>query len=336
MDLTYEDLDLYISKIALGKAVLQINDDFIFISHPHNELKIKANLVYESAYKKALSSGLLPKKELEKLILERGIFSESDAAKVTKLQSQLAAQEVVLSKTLKVKANQERIRDIIKGIKSEISTLLYKKYSKLYMSAETKAEEEVNNYNCYESTYDSLGNKYWETYKDFLNDTDDIIKNEIFYTYLTLIRGINISIIRYIARSTLWRIRYNNSMKTSETLLGIPAVDYTIDQLNLVYWSNYYDQIYSMMPSERPSFDVINDDELLDKFMEDYYNELNNETSIKKERKIKNKGTLSAFDSEEVIVTRSNELYQEIKYDKPKEAQKVKDRVDIKKRTTGG
>lgn len=336
MDLTYEETDLLISKIALGKELVFIDNKFIYLSHPSNEVKIKAKLIYDNAYAQALADGLLPKKDLEDIILARGIFSEADEKKVSKLQAQLEAQEIVLGKTLKVKANQDRLRKIIKGIKEEMSHVLYKKYSKLYMSAETKAQEEVTSYNCYECTYTNSGDMYWSTYEDFIQERDDIVKDKIFSAYVNFTRGIDISTIRFIARSTLWRIRYNNSMKTSETLLGIPAVDYNIDQLNLVYWSNYYDQIYQMMPSDRPSDEVINEDDLLDKFMEDYYNEMNNETSIRKERKIKNKGTLSAFDSEEVIVTQSSELYHDIKYDKPKEAQKVKNRADIKKRTVGG
>ncbi len=336
MDLSYEEIDLLISKIAFGKELILINKEFIYLYHPSNELKVKAKLVYNEAYKQALSEGLIPKKDLEDIILARGIFSDDDANKVAKLQSRLEGQEVVLSKTLKVEANQERIKKVIVGIKEEMSAILFKKYSKLYMSAETRAEEEVTSYNCYECTYTHSGDKYWSTYEDFIQDRDDKLKGLIFSRYVNFIRGIDISIIRFIARSTLWRIRYNNSMKTSETLFGIPTTTYNMDQLNLVYWSNYYDQIYSMMPSDRPSDDTIKDDEVLDRFMEEYYNEMNNETSIQKERKIKTKGVLSAFDSEEVIVTQSSELYHDITYDKPKEAQKIKDRADIKKRTTGG
>ncbi len=336
MDLTYEELDLFISKIASGKKILYLESDFISIIHPNNELKLKGELIYDSMYKQSLSEGLLPKKDLEEIIVARGIFSDDDASKVAKLQSRLVGQEVVLSKTHKVKANQERIKKVIKEIKDEISALLYKKYSKLYMSADTKAEEELNNFNCFNCTYNSSGTTYWENYESFINECNEELKSTIFSSYVGLVGGINIATIRFIARSTLWRIRYNNSVKTSDTLLGIPAVDYSIDQLNLVYWSSYYDQIYSMMPTDRPSDDTINDDELLDTYMEEYYKELNNETSILKERKIKTKGTLSAFDSEEVIVTQSNELYHDIDYDKPREAQQVKDRSDIKKRTVGG
>ena len=41
------------------------------------------------------------------------------------------------------------------------------------------------------------------------------------------------------------------------------------------------------------------------------------------------KGRMSAFNREEVIVTKANELYQDLKYDKPKEAQRVKDRPTV-------
>ena len=155
---------------------------------------------------------------------------------------------------------------------------------------------------------------------------------------MDFMRGVDTKTIRFIARSNIWRIRYTSSLKIAEPLFGVPLVDYTTDQLNLVYWSNYYEQIYSMLPSDRPQDVVIEDDEALDKFMDEYYKEMNNESTILRDRnkKSKNKGTLSAFDSEEVIVTQFNELYHDIKYDKPKEAQKIKDRADIKKRTSGG
>ncbi len=336
MNLTYEELDLLISKISFGKEMILVNNEFVSLKHPTNEVKIKAKIMYSKAYDKAISDGLLPKKDLEELIIARGIFSSEDEEKVSKLQSRLDAQEILLSKTLKVKTNQDRLKKIIKGLKDDISVILYKKYSKLYMSAESKTEEEVNGFICSESTHNDDGSKFWETYNDFITEKNSDIKDDVFSAYVALIQGTDVATIRFIARSTLWRIRYTNSAKNIDTLFGKPSTDYSVDQLNLVYWSNYYDQIYQMMPSDRPSDEVIDEDDLLDKFMEEYYKEMNNETSILKERKIKNKGSLSAFDSEEVIVTQSNELYLDIEYDKPREAQKIKDRADIKKRTVRG
>lgn len=335
MQLSYDELELILGKIAIGKEVLFVDGEFISVVHPSNYIKVKAKMLYDNVYTKALESGLLPKKDLEKLIVERGIFSKDDELKVAKLRSKIEAQEILLSKTLKVKANQDRIKNTISNLQEELSVLLYKKYSKLYMSAETKAEEEINNYMCSECVFKEDGSKFWGSYEDYKYCTSEI-KSKIFETFIKLIQGIDITTIRYIARSGLWRVRYSTSLDVSDKLFGKPISDYDVNQLNLLHWSKFYDQVYSMNPADRPSDEVIEDDVLLDKFMEEYYRELNNETSILRERKIKNKGQMSAFDSEEVIVTQSNELYFDIEYDKPREAQKIKDRADIKKRTAGG
>ena len=338
MELSYEEVDNIIRKIAIGKDLVCVGNDFYYIHYPTNFLKTKAKLLRDNAYKNALNEGLLPKKDLEDLILTRGIFSKDDENAVSKLQSKLEAQEILLSKTTKVRANQERIKKTISELKNDLSKILVKKYSKLYMSADNKAEEDMYSFLCSECVYIDDNIKYWKTFKDFLEDRNNDIKNELFSFFMSFMHGIDTSVIRYIARSNLWRIRYTSSLKTSEPLFGIPLVDYTTDQLNLLYWSNFYEQVYSMLSSDRPSEAIIEDDDALDKFMEEYYKDMNNETTIKREHKNKSKGkgSLSAFDSEEVIITQFNELYHDIKYDKPREAQKIKDRADIKKRTSGG
>jgi hypothetical protein len=104
--------------------------------------------------------------------------------------------------------------------------------------------------------------------------------------------------------------------------------------LNLAYWSNFYQNIYEMMPKDRPTDSIIEDDAALDAYMKSYYEERNREDASEraKTQVQANRGTLSAFDREEVIITRSNELYEDIDYDKPREAQRIKDRSDIKKK----
>ena len=91
-----------------------------------------------------------------------------------------------------------------------------------------------------------------------------------------MLNGVTVETVRFVARSTLWRIRYSGSMKTSDPLFGVATSCYTTDQLNLAYWSNYYDNIYSMMPEDRPQDVIIEDDKSLDAFMAEYYKELSN------------------------------------------------------------
>ncbi|NIA12269.1 MAG: hypothetical protein GWP10_21760 [Nitrospiraceae bacterium] len=71
-----------------------------------------------------------------------------------------------------------------------------------------------------------------------------------------------------------------------------------------------------MMPDDRPEDDVIESDAMLDVYMEEYYKGFEQNRSISKAR---SRGA-NAFDSEEVIVTRFNDLYDKLDYDTPREA----------------
>ena len=160
-------------------------------------------------------------------------------------------------------------------------------------------------------------------------------RNSILLTFLQFRSGIETDAIRFIARHSLWRIRYVTSQKVSDELFGVLTSQYTNDMLNLAYWSNFYQNIYEMMPKDRPPDLIIEDDDALDAYMKSYYEERNREDASErhKHQTQSRRGQLSAFNKEEVIVTQSSELYEDIEYTKPREAQRIKDRVDIKKKT---
>jgi hypothetical protein len=332
MSLSYDEIESYLTKIFSGKEFVLVGDELLVMVFPSNEIKQRAELVYKKSYDDAISDGMLSSKDLESLVERRQLISVEEITKLKKLRSQLEAQEILLGKTTRVKANQERIKNIINRIRHDIKEIEFKKKSKLLFSAETKAEEEKSFYICCKCVYKDDGTLYWKSYEEAKKENRINLKDAILLSFLQFSHGTSNEIIRELARSNLWRIRYVNSMKTSDPLFGVPNSEYTMDQLNLVYWSNYYQNIYEMMPEDRPSDLVIDDDDALDAYMKSYYEERNREDAARKS-KAKGAGKLSAFDAEEVIVTRSHELYQDIEYDTPREAQKLKDRIDLKKRT---
>jgi len=339
MDISENDLEAYLYKIFVGYDYRYVQkgsgEILLKFKHPDIDTKVEAQFIYDRAYKEALSLGMLPVEKLAELIDKRQIFSEANKKRLSKLESQLEAQQFLLSKTTKVKANRDRIKEIIGKLTSEITELRFKKTSKLAMSVENKAEEERSFFLCSACTHNEDGILYWPCYQDALNETDLILKDNILYEFIKFYGGINTTIIRELARSNIWRIRYINSQKTSDPLFGVPTSKYTVDMLHLTYWSSYYQNIYEMLPEDRPSDLIIEDDTALDAFMKSYYEERNREDASRRS-KHQNKGQLSAFNNEEVIVTRSNELYEDIEYNKPREAQRIKDRADIKKRTKKG
>ena len=332
MSLTHDELDYYLTKIFSSVDFVYVGNLLLMFKYPNNITKQRANLIYEQSYNDAVNNGILPQKDLEELIDKRNIITTAEKKFLKKLKDQLEAQMVLLSKTTRVKANQERIKSIITKIRRDIFEIESKKNSKLMMSAENKAEEEKTVFMASRCTYKEDESLFWATYDEIKNDTKIDLRDKILLKFLRFYSGLSSSIIREVARSNLWRIRYINSVKTSDQLFGIPTSEYSTNQLSLAYWSNYYQNIFEMSAEDRPSELIIDDDESLDAYMKSVYEERNRDDASRRSKSNRS-GKLSAFNSEEVIVTRSHELYEEIKYDTPKEAQKLKDRVDLKKRT---
>jgi hypothetical protein len=336
MSLTHDETEQTLTKIFSGVDYAFIDKSLLVFRFPSHEVRQKAYIYYQRSFESAVEQGMLPAIELRALIEKRNLITEADKAHLKKLEGQLEAQEILLSKTTRVKANQDRIKKVVRRLKHEIREIEIKNTSKMMMSAETKAEEDRTFYVCCGCTYKEDGETlFWPSYEEALKGTNLELKDTILLAFLKFYSGLSTTIIRELARSSLWRIRYINSIKTSDPLFGVPASEYTTDQLNLVYWSNYYQNIYEMMPEDRPSDMVIDDDDALDAFMKAFYQERSKQEAERRHSQSRS-GKLSAFDAEEVIVTRSHELYEDIEYDEPREAQKLKNRSDIKKRTKRG
>lgn len=334
MELTSEEVERYLAKIFTRQEWLYVNNELLLFKQPDNNIRMRADLIYDKSYQKAVDTGILPAEKWYEIIDERGIISDEEKEELERLNTQLYAQSVLLGKTTKVKARQDRVKGIIADLKSKIAVLEHKKVSKLAMSAESKAEEERALYLCWNCVHKENGSKYWETFEELMVEKDITLRDKILIQYLKFKAGINSEIIRYIARHSLWRIRYVSSQKVSDPLFGVPTSQYTNDMLNLAYWSNFYQNVYEMMPKDRPPDSIIEDDEALDAYMKSYYEERNREDASERSRYQNQhaRGKLSAFDKEEVIVTRSNELYEDIDYDSPREARLLKDRADIRKK----
>jgi hypothetical protein len=334
MDLTAEEVERYLNRVFTASELFSIDGLVLLFKQPDNMQLTKANIIYDNALKKAIDSGILRIDELELLIKKRNLFTDKDKDRLDELLAQKKAQEVILGKTTRVKGRQDRLKNIIASLDRQIQELNYKYISKISMSAERKAEEERALYLCWLCTLNEDETRYWLALDDFLNEKDLEFRNSVFGEFLIFKAGIDTKVIRYLARHSLWRIRYVTSQKVSDPLFGIPTSQYTNDMLNLAYWSNFYQGIYEMMPKDRPPDTIIEDDAALDAYMQAYYKERSREDAAEREKSsIGNRGKLSAFNKEEVIVTRSHELYEDIDYTKPREAQMIKDKTSINKRS---
>ena len=196
MSLTYDEIDNILIDIFTGQRYVFIDDHIFLFKFPDNNIKQFGTVVYDRSYENALSEGLLPLRQLEKLVIERNVFTELDKKMIKKLEGQLEAQEVLLAKTTRVKANQERIKHAISKLKHEKAVLEYKLQSKLLMSAENKAEEDRMFYICSRCVFTESGELYWKEHKDALSDIDLELRDKILLEYIKFNRGFNARVIR--------------------------------------------------------------------------------------------------------------------------------------------
>jgi hypothetical protein len=104
------------------------------------------------------------------------------------------------------------------------------------------------------------GRPFWLTEKDFeeFDDINIIIQLcELFFVK----SRIPIESIRELARSQQWRIYWEIAKNTNDLFID-NVISWSANQRDLAYWSTIYDSVYSAY--ERPSKDIIVDDDLLD------------------------------------------------------------------------
>jgi len=334
LGISFEELEEHITTVSTGIKLVQIDrtdgGSSLLFKQPTSEERMFARFVYKQTYERAQKEGLKTVKEMEEILRARGIISEESDQEIEVLKNKIKGQQAILAKTHKVAAKQERLIGIIKTLEDELRVLRNKRDRLLGLTAEAKANESRLFFLCSKCVFKSEKERLWETEKEFNNEKDLVFRMDVLSAFSDFVSGLPTSLVRYIARSNLWRIRYVTSVKTGADLFGRPISEYSADMINLLYWSHYYQGIYDMLPEDQPSDDVIADDDALDSYMDAYYKEMKNERAS---RAGKRQTKLDAFDrGDEVIITPAHELHKDFEYDKPREAQRIKDRADLKKK----
>ncbi len=320
-------IDVIVSARYYARVFRNTKEEILCLISPFGVDRLYSEFLYECAYSDAIDDGLLPRKELEEVLKKRGLITEKEEEREKELVKQINAQQTLFDKMRFAKNKKEKVGENITRLGLELSELRLKFNGFYSLTAESIATELKINYLCWSSCYTVSGDsKFWNTYEDFNLEKDLDFRASVINSILTFLVGFSEKTLRKLARSSEWRIRYVSSVKTSLPMFSRKSEDYTKDQLSLVYWSNFYQSVYEMFSDDRPTDDIIDNDSLLDIYMEDYYKGLEQERLVSGSKK---RGT-NAFDSDEVVVTRFNELYDKLEYDKPKEAVIDNDATDLK------
>jgi hypothetical protein len=319
-------IDVIVSSKIYTKIIHGTEERVLCIIYPYGDDKLYSDFLYDSSYNKAVKDGILSRKELEGVIKSRGLITEREELREEELTKLIKGQEALFTKMRFAKDKKDKVGKNIERLKLELYGLRRKFNSFYTLTAESVATEVKLNYLCWAASYNMSGkSRMWEIYEEFDLEEDIKFRADVVSETMSVLIGFSEETLRKTARYIEWRIRYTSSVKIAIPLFSRKPEDYTKDQLALMYWSNFYQNIYEMMPDDRPDDDVIESDTMLDAYMEEYYKGIEQSRTISKSR---GRGS-NAFDSDEVIVTRFSELYGQLDYDDPKEAARNNKDTDL-------
>jgi len=319
IDLSIDTLVQKIEEISSGECVrhIEANDSYVLYTYPNKYQFKLADIKEKQTYKLATDDGFPTIEQMEKRLREGGLWTETHEIKSEDLRSKIKGLRVVKDDPSLTKTENRKhiLQQSINKYEKELWELEYIKDSKLDETVERKSRRIRYDYLCWLCAFDPFSkDKFWDKSFDEYQIIENILKTEVLTNFIQFIGGHEQEEIRYIARSTYWKVNYLVSQKSNSPLFSRSVYEMTPDQLNLCYWSQFYQNINEMMPEDRPDDETIDNDEALDKWLEEYHR---NKSEERKSARLSSFGSSSAMNQKEVLVFRSNPNYEKIEYDEP-------------------
>jgi hypothetical protein len=232
----------------------------LLLSPPTPKQQARAALDYSSQFQRAISEGLSSEEEAMVTLTSLGSWNPKKESEIVGLQKDIHTIRRGLLDFLFDTSKLERARSLLRRAEQALVDRLNIKHNLLKNTAEAHAticqQRSLIGY----ITENENGDLFWPTKMDF-DEFDDIgVVIQLCELFFRQSR-ISTELIRELARSQQWRVYWEISKGTGD-LFENPTISWSVNQRELAYWSTIYDSVYNSY--ERPSKDVITDDDLLD------------------------------------------------------------------------
>jgi len=235
----------------------------LFFRPPTPKELAKSCAIYDASYVNALTNGVDNEEDTLTNLISLGQWNGQEESVISGIQNDINNIRRGLLDFLFNKTKLEKARNVLRKAELELCKRLTRRHDLLKDSAEFLALTSKQRYIISQITEDENGNKLWPTQESLDNfcDVDFVQKLCEFYF---LQSNVSSTDIRLIARSQQWRMIWEISKKTGQLFDGTVS-SWTHNQKELAYWSSIYDSVYEAY--ERPSKDIIEDDDLLDSWL---------------------------------------------------------------------
>lgn len=247
--------ELLINRIISGTIILKVDGHTIFLKRPSATQLYEAEIIYTEALEENIKEGLYSDEELYELLLDYGYWDETREKLLETLPKEIEEFKIGLFKSAFKSNEKKSIRKYLKTAKDKLESLISERHEYDYLSARGAALLVKSRFIMSKSSFTKNGKRL---FKNFWACSSELL-DKIIYTHNQ--NRIPESDFRLLARTDPWRGIWNLK-KAESSLFGIPAMNYTEEQKNLVGWTNLYDSIFEH--SECPSDEVIEDDDVLD------------------------------------------------------------------------
>ena len=244
-----------VNRICSGKIYLNIDKNIYSISNPKKDQVAMAEMVYLEILNDSRFSDLITREQADQRLAERGIWLPHNNDELKKLNDYLDSQKIELYENLYNDKKKRQLRSKIKSIKNGINKSIIKKYSLDHMTLEAHAE------NCRSDFLKAIcirsaTNEQIYSYNNWGNSDNYILQRFLSFIERNVLTAED---YRDICRSEPFRSTWSIA-KTS--CFGVCPSDLSAEQKSLIMYSRMYDNVYEN--PERPSDEVIEDDDMLD------------------------------------------------------------------------
>jgi hypothetical protein len=292
-------------RIVTGITVVEYDSNTYFIKDPSPIDHIKVNYQVDVLKQKLILRGVPSEMEYEGLLVERNLWNEAEESKLRVLKENLKKLQQGLPALEFKSTEKKQVLAYIHKTQFEIDRLNRIKNSVINYSLEYIIKLYKYKLFLKDLTTDFGGKPVWPTNESFASADDKLISDLLVKAYFS--DYINESALRELARSEPWRSVWLGAVKTGN-LFAKPVSELSDYQRALISWSILYDNVFDH--PDCPSQDVIDNDTLLDSWLE-----------VQSEKRRKDTGVAATLDSPHL--RNSKEVF--VVVDSPEDAKKVYD-----------
>lgn len=248
--------EIVIHRLLSGKTRVKIDGQRYVVALPQSFDYYIGQEIYQDTFHAAQSEGILSAEDIVGFLLLQKLWDANAEQRLDELKEEMDNLKVRLYQA-GIHTNQGQIaRKLLNNCREEHKKLFYRRHQYDYVTSEGLACLARNHYLVGAGLCNQFGDKIWKN-GEFWEDGDDGLIDQV----LLRLRDQQPDelLLREIARTEPWRTYWVSSNKRP---FEVTAGDLSEEQRSLIMWSKMYDSIYEH--PERPSDDVIQDNDMLD------------------------------------------------------------------------